>query len=85
MQEGRQTHTGLELSARGRVGDNLQLSASASVLQARARGTGTPAYEGHPLINVPTTRASVHADCTLAGVHVLNPARVSPAQFLASI
>ena len=32
-----------------------------------------------------TPGATVHADCTLAGVHVLNPARVSPAQFLASI
>ena len=29
--------------------------------------------------------ATVHADCTLAGVHVLNPARVSPALFLQSI
>ncbi len=68
VQEGQQTHTGLELSARGRVGDNLQLSASASVLRARARGTGTPAYEGHPLINVPATRASVHADYALPWV-----------------
>ncbi|MCL7714900.1 TonB-dependent siderophore receptor [Stenotrophomonas mori] len=68
VQQGRQVHTGLELGAQGRVGAHLQLTASASVLQARARGTGTPAYEGHPLINVPTTRASVHADYALPSV-----------------
>ncbi len=65
VEEGKQTHTGLELSARGRVTDNLQLTASATVLQARARDTGTPAYEGHPLVNVPTTRVSLHADYQL--------------------
>ncbi|SBV38044.1 TonB-dependent siderophore receptor [uncultured Stenotrophomonas sp.] len=65
VQEGRQTHTGLELSARGRVGERLQLTASASVLRARAHDTGTPTYEGHPLVNVPTTRASLHADYQL--------------------
>jgi len=65
VQEGQQTHTGLELSARGQVSERLQLTASASVLQARAHDTGTPAYEGHPLVNVPTTRASLHADYQL--------------------
>lgn len=65
VQQGRQTHTGLELSARGQVGAQLRLQASASVLQAQARRSGTPAYEGHQLINVPRTRASVHADYTL--------------------
>jgi len=65
VQEGRQSHTGLELSAQGHVTERLQLTASASVLQARAHDTGTPAYEGHPLVNVPTTRASLHADYQL--------------------
>lgn len=71
VQEGQQTHTGLELSARGQVSERLQLTASASVLQARARDTGTPAYEGHPLVNVPTTRASLHADYQLPFVNGL--------------
>lgn len=65
VEEGQQTHTGLELGARGRVTERLQLTASASVLRARAHDTGTPAFEGHPLVNVPTTRASLHADYQL--------------------
>ena len=65
VEEGRQTHTGLELGARGHITERLQLTASASVLQARAHDTGTPAVEGHQLVNVPTTRASLHADYQL--------------------
>ena len=65
VQQGQQTHTGLELSAQGHVTERLQLTASASALRARARNSGTPAYEGHPLINVPSTRASLHADYAL--------------------
>ncbi len=65
VEEGRQAHTGLELGARGRVTERLQLTASASILRARAHDTGTPAYEGHPLVNVPATRASLHADYQL--------------------
>lgn len=60
VQEGQQTHTGLELTANGQLTDALQVVASASVLRARARDAGTPAYEGHQLVNVPKVRASVH-------------------------
>ena len=60
--EGQQTHTGLELTANGRVADGLVLNASVSALQARARSSGTALYEGHQLVNVPKLRASVHAD-----------------------
>ncbi|WP_457395357.1 TonB-dependent receptor domain-containing protein, partial [Roseateles sp. P5_E1] len=63
--EGQQTHTGLELTANGRVAEGLVLTASVSALQARARDTGTAFYEGHPLVNVPKVRASVHADYAL--------------------
>lgn len=68
VEQGRQIHTGLELTAAGRVTDRLQLTASASVLQARASNVGTPAYEGHQLINVPKTRAAVHLDYRLPSV-----------------
>lgn len=44
-ERGQQAHTGLELTARGHVSEHLQLTASASVLQAEARRSGTPAYE----------------------------------------
>lgn len=69
--QGQQAHTGLELSASGQVGEHLRLHASASVLRARADNSGSPALEGHQLINVPTTRASVHADYSLPAVQGL--------------
>ena len=65
VEEGQQVHTGLELTARGRLTDQLQVTASASVLQALAHSTGTPAFEDHQLINVPRTRASLHVDYQL--------------------
>lgn len=65
VQDGRQVHTGLELSADGQLSERLTLTASASVLQARARGTGTPDYEGHQLVNVPKRRATLHVDYAL--------------------
>lgn len=60
VEQGKQAHTGLELSANGHLTDALQIFASASALQARARDTGTASYEGHQLVNVPKLRASVH-------------------------
>ena len=65
VQQGQQTHTGLELTANGQLIDGLQLNASASLLQARARNSGTAAYEGHQLVNVPRTRANLHLDYAL--------------------
>jgi len=61
VQQGTQRHTGLELTARGKPTDRLELVASASLLQARAEDSGTPALGGHQLVNVPKVRASVHA------------------------
>jgi iron complex outermembrane receptor protein len=72
VEEGTQTHTGLELTANGQLTDALQIVASASVLQARARDTGTPAYEGHQLVNVPKLRASVHVAYALPFVQGLD-------------
>ncbi len=71
VQQGQQTHTGLELSAQGNITERLKLTASATALRARARNSGTPAYEGHPLINVPSSRASLHADYALPFVEGL--------------
>ena len=65
VQQGQQTHTGLELTANGTVADRLDVTASASLLRARARDAGTPEYEGHPLINVPKVRAALHVDYSL--------------------
>lgn len=65
VQRGQQTHTGLELTANGQLSDALRINASASMLQARARNSGTAAYEGHQLVNVPRTRANLHLDYAL--------------------
>lgn len=65
VQHGEEVHTGLELSAHGQLGDALRLDASLSAIRARAQATGTPAYEGHQVVNVPGLRATLHADYAL--------------------
>ena len=72
VEEGKQAHVGLELTANGQLTDALQITASASVLQARARDTGTPSYEGHQLVNVPKLRTSVHLSYALPFVENLD-------------
>ena len=65
VQQGEEVHTGLELSADGRVSDDLRISASASLIRARAQGTGLADYQGHQVANVPRLRAVLHADYRL--------------------
>ena len=65
VQHGMQVHTGLELGAAGRLGPNLRLTASLNLIQARADDTGTPAYEGHQVVNVPRLRSAVYLDYAL--------------------
>ncbi|RON51589.1 TonB-dependent siderophore receptor [Pseudomonas frederiksbergensis] len=64
-QQGEQKNTGLELSANGWVSERLQISASVAAIRARVSDSGTPAYEGHQAINVPTLRASLSGDYAL--------------------
>lgn len=74
VQHGDEVHTGLELNAAGQLSDNLRLTASVNFIQALAQGTGTPAYEGHQVVNVPRARSSVYLDYRLpfsANVSVL--------------
>ncbi|MEO6801420.1 MAG: TonB-dependent siderophore receptor [Rhodanobacter sp.] len=61
VQRGEEIHTGLELGAYGKLGDNLSVVASASFIQARADNTGTPSYEGHQVVNVPRFRSALYA------------------------
>ena len=65
VQHGDEVHTGLELNAAGRVTDNLRLTASLNLIQARAQNTNTPTYEGHQVVNVPRLRTAVFADYRL--------------------
>ena len=65
VQRGQQVHTGLELGARGQVGDHLDLTASAGYIRARVQDTGIRAYEDRQLVNVPRLRVAVYADYRL--------------------
>lgn len=62
IQHGEEVHTGVELGASGKVGQSLNLTASVSFIRARAQDTGTPAYEGHQVANVPRFRAALYAN-----------------------
>lgn len=68
VQQGAQVHEGLELGAHGTVTDKLRIDASLAWIRARVRDTGTPAYEGHQLVNVPRLQTSVLAGYQLAEV-----------------
>ncbi|MCW2293349.1 iron complex outermembrane receptor protein [Pseudomonas sp. BIGb0408] len=72
VQQGKQRNIGLELSASGQAARDLQLSASAAVIRARAIDSGTEAYEGHQAVNVPRVRASLSADYRIPGVQGLS-------------
>ena len=65
VERGEEVHTGLELSAHGRVGESLRIDAGLNFIRAQGRRSGTPAYEGHQVVNVPRLRASVQLDYTL--------------------
>ncbi|VVP95195.1 TonB-dependent siderophore receptor [Pseudomonas fluorescens] len=67
-QQGEQKNTGLELSANGWASQRLQIAASVAAIRARVSDSGTPAYEGHQAINVPTLRASFQGDYALPGI-----------------
>ncbi|MDI9778752.1 TonB-dependent siderophore receptor [Pseudomonas fluorescens] len=68
VQQGEQENIGLELSANGRLTEQLQVAASAAAIRARVEDSGTDRYEGHQAINVPKVRASLHADYSIASV-----------------
>ena len=71
VQQGEQKNTGLELAANGWATERLQVSASVAAIRSRVTGSGTPAYEGHQTINVPTLRASLYGDYALPWVEGL--------------
>ena len=71
---GRETHTGLELSAQGKAAPWMQLNASATALRALSTQTGTPAYDSKQVINVPRFRAALFADIRVPharGLHLM--------------
>ncbi len=67
-QQGTETHKGAELSAAGQVSKQLKLTASVVFIQAQANDMGTPAYDGHQLINVPRLRTALYTAYALPDI-----------------
>lgn len=65
IEQGEQRHEGLELNAAGTLSENLRVTASLNLVRAHASDTGTPAYEGHQVVNVPRRRAAIYLDWAL--------------------
>jgi iron complex outermembrane recepter protein len=71
---GRETHNGAELNVQGKAARWLQLTASGTAMQATAVDTGTAAYDGKQVLNVPHVHTSLFADVAvprIAGLHVM--------------
>ncbi|MGH9590175.1 MAG: TonB-dependent siderophore receptor, partial [Terracidiphilus sp.] len=72
--DGRETHNGLELSAQGNAASWLRLTASAAAIHAVSSHTGTPAFNGKQVIDVPRLRTTMFADVAvrrIPGLHVM--------------
>ncbi|WP_256702845.1 TonB-dependent siderophore receptor [Burkholderia ubonensis] len=72
VQAGKQRHTGVELTANGRVTRDLSIVAGAAYLHTQQDDTGDPATNGKRAANVPTFQASAFLDYRIAAVHGLN-------------
>lgn len=68
VQRGTVKHSGLELSAAGRLADGLRLFAGATMIRARQSGTGTAAFDGKAPPNVPWLRGQAALDWSLPRV-----------------
>jgi iron complex outermembrane receptor protein len=63
--EGRETHDGIELNGEGKANSWLHLTASAALMRAESTDTGTPAFDGKQVLNVPHLHTTVFADIAL--------------------
>ncbi len=70
--EGRETHDGVEVNAEGNAASWLALTASAAAIRAISDNTGTPAFDGKQVLNVPHLRTAMFADLTVARAHGLH-------------
>ncbi len=70
--QGHETHDGAEFTAQGKAANWVQLTASLMALSATATNTGTLAYDGKQVINVPREHATLFADMVLPHVRGLH-------------
>ncbi len=72
--QGHETHDGAEFTAQGKAANWVQLTASVMAIEATSTNTGTPAYDGKQVINVPREHATVFADMVvphIGGLHLM--------------
>jgi iron complex outermembrane receptor protein len=69
---GHETHDGLEFNAQGKTARWMQVNASATAMRATSHETGTPAFDGKQVINVPHLRTAVFADVLVPRAHGLH-------------
>ncbi len=72
VQAGTQRHTGIELTANGRLTPRLSIVAGAAYLHTAQEDTGDPATNGKRAANVPAFQASAFLDYRIAAIHGLN-------------
>ena len=60
--QGHETHNGFEFTAQGKITSWLRLSGSVAAIGAKGTNTGTLAYDGKQVINVPRFRSTIFAD-----------------------
>jgi iron complex outermembrane receptor protein len=65
VQDGRQRHRGIELTARGKIFDSLNLMGGFTYLDAEVRKSSTPRYEGKRPQYVPKTLAKLYLEYEL--------------------
>jgi iron complex outermembrane recepter protein len=72
--DGHETHDGVEANAQGKVANWLQLTASAAAMRAQSNDSGTPAFNGKQVINVPRFHGTLFADVLvpqMRGLHLM--------------
>ncbi|MGA3050232.1 MAG: TonB-dependent receptor [Terracidiphilus sp.] len=72
VSQGRETHDGIEANVQGKAANWLRLTASAAAINATSDETGTPAFDGKQVINVPHLHTTVFADLTVPHVQGLH-------------
>ncbi len=69
---GHETHSGIELNAQGKATSWLQLTASATAMQALSSDTGTSAFDNKQVLNVPRVHTTLSADLLLPHLYGLH-------------
>ena len=72
IQNGHARHTGLELTAQGRITPQLTLGASITALDAIQQDTGDASQDGKRVLDVPRLKSTIYVDYAIAGIKGLD-------------